>query len=391
MSDEAPPVRPARPATDSAESAESQPDRATHQGDSQASRNFPCDGCGADLTLHIGLQSLKCEHCGYVKELQPPDGDVSENDFHEMVQRVIQHRKDAGSAESGLSEVTCSSCGGTVRFAGSLTSRDCPYCGAPLQLDDVHDAGDRIHVDGVLCFLVTREEARANLRTWVQSRWFAPNEFKKRGTQGRFSGVYLPYWTIDSLTGTAYTGQRGDHYYVTVGSGKNRRTVRRTRWYPASGRFQRFFDDVLVVAGTGLPDNRLEALEPWPLEKCVPFNKALLAGFFARTYDISLDAGFVRAKERIDEAIEADIRSRIGGDVQRIQTINTTYNALTYKHLLLPVWMMGYEFRRKAYQVVVNAGTGEVQGDRPYSWVKIGLAVLAGAGAIAAIVMMVRQ
>ncbi len=352
----------------------------------RAARNFPCDRCGADLTFHIGAQSLKCDHCGCVKELQPPDDSVSENDFAEMVDRVIQLRTEHGGDEAGLSEVTCASCGGTVRFAGTLTSRDCAYCGAPLQLERAHSAEQRIPVDGVLPFLVTRDDARANLRKWVQSRWFAPNEFKKRGVQGRFSGVYLPYWTFDSMTATAYTGQRGVHYYVTVGSGKNRRRVRRTRWYPASGKFQRFFDDVLVVAGKGLPDKRLEALEPWPLAKCVPFTKELLAGFLARTYDIELNVGFARGKERIDEAIKVEVRRRIGGDAQRIHSINTAYNALTFKHLLLPVWMMGYSFRKKPYQIVVNASTGEVQGDRPYSWVKIALTALAAAGAVAVVV-----
>lgn len=373
-------IPPSLKETDSAASHELQ-----HNGIERVSRNFPCDRCGADLTFHIDEQSLECDHCGHVKELQPPDSAVSEHDFREMVQRVIQLRKEYGSEEDGLSEVTCSSCSGTVRFAGTLTSRDCAYCGASLQLDDVHEAGQLIPVDGVLSFLVTRDDARANLRKWVQSRWFAPNAYKKRGVQGRFSGVYLPYWTVDSMTGTTYVGQRGVHYYVSVGSGKNRRRVRRTSWYPASGRFQQFFDDVLVVAGKGLPEKRLEALEPWPLAKCVPFNKELLAGFLARTYDIDLDVGFIRAKERIDEALETEVRHRIGGDVQRIHSINTAYNALTFKHLLLPVWMMGYRFRKKTFQVVVNAGTGEVQGDRPYSWIKIALAVLAGVGAIATI------
>jgi len=359
----------------------SQTDRTVH-----ATRHFPCERCGADLTFHIDAQTLKCDHCGHVKELRPPDGEVSENDFREMVERVKNHRREHADEETGLSEVTCASCGGTVRFAGTLTSQDCAYCGAPLQRDDIQEAEQRVPVDGVLPFLITRDTAQTNLRQWVKSRWFAPNEFKKRGVQGRFSGIYLPYWTFDSMTATAYSGQRGEHYYVTVGSGKNKRRVRRTRWYPASGRFQRFFDDVLVVAARGLPDNRLEALEPWPLSKCVPFNRELLAGFLARTYDVELDTGFVRAKERIDAVIEVEVRRRIGGDEQRIHAINTAYNALTFKHVLLPVWMMGYRFRDKPYQVVVNAGTGEVQGDRPYSWLKMVGAALVAAAVIAVIV-----
>jgi len=378
---EEPPPQPGAPPTATHQTVEAPEVRSESSG----SRNFPCEQCGADLTFHIGAGSLECPYCGHVKDLAPPEGTVAEQDFQQTLQRLLRTRKDQEPAGDDVSEVTCGSCGGTVRFTGTLTSRDCAYCGASLQREHVHQAEDRIPVDGIVAFRITRDTAQENLRKWVKSRWFAPNEFKKRGVRGRFSGVYLPYWTYDSMTATSYSGMRGEYYYVTVGSGKNRRTVRRTRWYPASGRFQRFFDDVLVVAGTGLPTKRLDALEPWPLADCVPFNRQMLAGLMARTYDVSLDEGFVEGKRRIDEAIEAEVRRRIGGDTQQVHSIDTAYNAITYKHLLLPVWMMGYRFRDKVYQVVVNAATGEVQGDRPWSWVKITLVSLAAAAVIGAI------
>jgi hypothetical protein len=175
-----------------------------------------------------------------------------------------------------------------------------------------------------------------------------------------------------------YSGERGEHYYVTVGTGKDRRRERRTRWYPASGRFQRFFDDVLVAATGGFPRPILRSLEPWPLHKCLPFTQEVLAGYFARTYDVDLDHGFVIGKQRIDEALDQDVRSRIGGDTQRVHSIDTRYDGLTYKHVLLPLWLMAYQYKDRPYQVFINAGTGMVQGERPYSWVKITLAVLGG-------------
>ena len=341
-------------------------------------RTFPCEGCGADLEFNVGVQSLKCPYCGFVKPLEfHADTEVAEQDFGAMLDRVAAQRDEGRRDEQGLSEVRCDSCGAAVRFAGTLTSSACAYCGVPLQLDNIHDAPHRVPVDGVLPFLIDREGARANLGKWVRSRWFAPNDFKTRGVRERFNGVYLPYWTFDSLTVTNYTGQRGEHYWVTVGTGNSKRRAPRTRWYPASGSFQRFFDDVLVVAASGLPDERIVALEPWPLNHCAPFNQEVLAGFLARTYDVPLEDGFAGARYRIDEALEAEVRKRIGGDVQRIHSIATRYLAVTYKHLLLPVWMLAYRYRDKSYQVVVNAGTGEVQGDRPYSWIKIALTALA--------------
>lgn len=342
-------------------------------------RIFPCEGCGADLEFNIGVQQLKCPYCGYEKELQiSEDAEIEEQDFHAMLARMEEMHEHDRHDETGQSQVRCSACGGSVVFTGSLTSSECPYCASPIQLDDVHDAEHRIPADGVLPFFITKDVARDNLNAWVNSRWFAPNDFKQKGGDGKFNGIYLPYWTYDTLTANAYSGQRGENYTVTVGTGDNKRTETRTRWYPASGAFQRFFDDILVLATRGLPRKLMQNLEPWPLSKCVPFTQEVLAGYLARTYEIELREGFVEAKQRIDGAIESDVRSRIGGDKQRIHSINTRYDALTFKHLLLPVWLLAYRYHEKTYQVMINAGTGEVQGERPYSWIKITLAVLGG-------------
>ena len=82
------------------------------------------------------------------------------------------------------------------------------------------------------------------------------------------------------------------------------------------------------------------------------------------------------------------MRSRIGGDEQRIDSINSRYDAISFKHLLLPVWLLAYRYHDKVYQVVVNASTGEVQGERPYSWIKITLFVL-GIAAVAGVIALI--
>lgn len=352
-------------------------------------RIFPCESCGSDLEFHIGEQAMKCPYCGHVKQIERRlEGELPEQEFHSMLERIRQWREEAqakkvnadpnaAEAESTHRELRCDSCGGNVEFYGTLTSTFCPYCGSPMQLEKAHKSEEhRIPVDGVLPFQIDHNHAKQNLTQWVNSRWFAPNSFRKEGASGEFNGVYLSYFTFDSMTLTAYSGQRGEYYYVTVGTGKNRRTERRTRWYPASGNFQRFFDDVLVLANTGLRRDFMLALEPWPLLKVVTFDQQLLAGLMARTYDIELDNCFVDGKQRIDAAIHAEVRQRIGGDTQVVSSVNSRYDAITYKHLLLPVWLLAYKHNNKTFQVFINAATGEVQGERPYSVWKILLTVL---------------
>jgi len=347
--------------------------------DQNAGRIFPCEQCGADLEFHIGQQRLKCPFCSFEKDLTIDDETaIVEQDFRATLTRIAELREQGeATGQPGDQEIRCESCGANVMFRGVLTSSECPFCGSPIQREKIHTASKRISVDGVLPFKIEQPKAKQNLAAWVRSRWFAPNEFKRRGAEGKFTGVYLPFWTYDSFTHNRYRGERGEHYYVTVGSGKNRRRERRTRWYPASGQFERFFDDVLVVAATGVHRELIHKLEPWPFQFLLPFNQEVMAGFIAQTYDLELDKGFTEAKQRIDAAIYSDVCSRIGGDEQRVHEIHSTYDPITYKHLLLPVWLLAYKFRSKTYQVVINAVTGEVQGERPWSWIKITLLVLA--------------
>ncbi|MGF1453311.1 MAG: hypothetical protein ACFB21_14695, partial [Opitutales bacterium] len=113
-----------------------------------------------------------------------------------------------------------------------------------------------------------------------------------------------------------------------------------------------------------------------------------LAGFRTERYQIDLEDAFKEANEQMATEIERSIERDIGGDKQRIRHRDTRYRSITFKHLLLPVWASAYRFKGKVFRFVVNARTGEVQGERPWSWFKIGLAI-AGAIAVALIVYFV--
>ena len=370
-------------------------------------RIFPCESCGADLEFHIGMQHLQCEYCGFAREISTlAAGGIREQDFATVLQRQASRRRErwlaedrdadatAGTRTAGqveeVNEIRCESCGGTVVFLGSLTSTECPWCASPVQREHVHRAGERIPVDAVLPFLITRKEAEQRIENWIRSLWLAPGDFRREGTGEKLNGIYLPFWTFDTLTTTEWAGQRGDRYTERVRRNGKTRHVRKTRWSHVSGVFQRFFDDVLVLATGRLEHDLTEKLEPWPLGHCRPFTPELLAGHFARTYEIELDAGFELARARIDEALSADIRRRIGGDRQRISQQETGCEAVTFKHVLLPVWMLAIRYEDRLYQVVVNAGTGEVTGRRPWSFWKICCVLLLAATIAVAVAVLAR-
>ena len=155
------------------------------------------------------------------------------------------------------------------------------------------------------------------------------------------------------------------------------RQVRHTRWYAASAVVVNQFDDVLVPATKALQEDRLSRLEPWDLPELKPYEPAFLSGFKAQRYQVDAPAGLERAKELMEPEILQTIRQDIGGDEQEIHQVSTRYWNVTLKHLLLPAWVGAYRFRDQVYQAIVNARTGEVQGDRPYSAAKIAVLVIA--------------
>lgn len=342
-------------------------------------RTFPCERCGADLVFHAGAQRLRCRACGFEQDLttQPgPATEIAERDLGARLAELARNRARHAPSPPAR-ELRCVGCGATVTFQGTLTAGFCAYCGVPLQREGVHEASERIPVDGLLTFRVEAPAARGALARWARSRWFAPSEFSRRGLDGRLEATYLPFFSFDAMTATWYRGHRGDHYWVTTGSGKHQRRELRTRWSPASGSFQRFFDDVFVPAFGSLPEPLLRQLEPWPVAEVRPFTPEALAGTLAHTYDIELGAAFGVARARIEAAIEGEARGRIGGNVQRVDELRTRWAGLTYKHLLFPVWLLAYRYGGRSYRVAVNACTGEVNGERPYSAIKIALAVIA--------------
>jgi hypothetical protein len=246
----------------------------------------------------------------------------------------------------------------------------------------------KIKPQALVPFALTEGQARAALKGWLGSLWFAPNSLLEYTRAGRaMNGVYAPFWTFDAATSSRYTGQRGEHYYetrtVTVNvngrSEQRQEQVQKTRWYPASGRVARHFDDVVVMASTSLPVRLGRELTPWDLGKLEPYNPDYLAGFQAEGYTVMLAEGYNTAQQEMAQIIEGDVRRDIGGDVQQITSVNTQYSNETFKHILLPIWMAAYKYGGKSYRFLVNGQTGEVQGERPYSAWKITFAVLGAA------------
>lgn len=353
-----------------------------------------CPNCGSALEFDPESGALSCSHCGDDSSAIVKDEtvEISENDFFATLQNL--------EADSEIDEevvTSCDNCGAEIVFEPNITSDLCPYCASPISAS-THSIR-MIRPAALLPFKITRENAASLYDKWLKSRWFMPSAVVKEARMMPLNGIYMPHWTYDSNTATSYSGSRGEYYYVTVSytttvNGKTvRRTrqERRTRWYSVSGFVNNRFDDVLVPASKSMPEDILRELEPWDLHSLVAYDADYIRGFREESYSKGLADGFKDAKEIMNSEIRETVKRDIGGDLQRIDSMNVSYNDISYKHILLPVWLGAFRYRNNSFLFSVNARTGEVQGKRPYSVVKITLFVLVLVAIVAFIVALIMR
>lgn len=345
-----------------------------------AQDHFPCDQCGAELVFQPGTHHLKCNYCGHVNLIEVEFSPIQEYDFQTALRKLHELKDEPNKVVSVLD---CPSCGAKFSLRPNEHAGDCPFCGAPAVINT--ENARHIHPESLLPFIIQERQAQEIFDKWIESRWFAPSALKNKSKRDeRLAGIYLPYWTYDSDTDTRYQGMRGIVYYdrqvyTAVVNGRPVRRVRqvpRVRWTPVSGQVDIHFDDILIGATKTLPRTIIDNLHPWDLENLVPYTEEYLSGFRSEIYQVTLDQGFEKARARMNAVIRQNIHRDIGGDQQRISASKTKHYDTTFKHLLLPVWSAAFRYNKKTYRFVINGRNGQIQGERPYSVVKITLSVI---------------
>ncbi len=339
-----------------------------------------CVNCGAELNYAPGTTELKCDYCGHSEEILPTD-----DGFEELELKKYLVEMGSLSHSEQITMLHCKNCGANQHIEEYYKSLHCVYCTMPLIIEDAYKE-DWILPGAVLPFQIDQQKAHAIFQKWVKKLWWAPNNLQRAALDPQNTkGLYAPYWTFDAQLSADYIGQRGDYYYVSVPysttvNGKSvmkTRQERRTRWTPAGGFIQGFVDDTLIKASKQRSGVIPRAVAHWNLERLQPFDTSFLAGFVTEKYTIPLKDGHIAANKEANNIATRWACRDIGGDTQRVSSIDMTLTDETFKHILLPVYVSAYRFKEKRYNFFVNGQTGAVSGQRPYSFWKIFLFILA--------------
>ncbi|WP_342511498.1 hypothetical protein MKY34_13740 [Sporosarcina sp. FSL K6-1522] len=335
-----------------------------------------CPSCGGNALFEPTTGTLKCPFCGSEKDIEHTQHNTIEHDFLQALEQEDHSWDDEKRV------FRCENCGAETLLDKNKVADFCSFCGSSHISTSEHHAGIKPAL--VIPFQISKDEAIIKFKGWIKKRYFAPSQLKKSYTLDTLSGAYIPYWTFDSQTTSAYTVRIGTYYYVTetrtvIEDGKPVQVteqVRHTSWRTESGRYYEFFDDVLVKASSNVADGLITHIEPFSLSKLVDYKTEYLSGFLAERYSIPLKEGWHDAKGIIDSRITNGIYGQVHGDEVRIVNVSTDYTAITYKHLLLPIWISSFQFNNKIYRFLVNGQTGKVSGKSPVSAVKVTFVVI---------------
>lgn len=339
------------------------------------SETYKCPSCGNFLKFDPAAQKLKCEYCGTERDIEPKPA-------QELFYTALSEQ---GYSEWGaVKSYKCPECGAMTLLEKYETTTVCPFCGAPNILE--RDELPGLKPNAVLPFKVPQEEAKTCFRKWLKKKWLAPFALKKEAKITKMRGVYIPIWTFDSNVSANYEARLGKTYTTTVGSGKNRRTVTRVRWFNVSGSIGSSYNDIQVEASQYIDPSALKKMSGFDTVNAVGYDDDYLAGFSAERYSLGLDSGWESAQQTIVSDLKRQIRARYP-QADRVDYINVypIYSGTTYKYVLSPVWVNSYRYRKKMYGCVVNGRNGNSVGKAPVSPVKASLLGIVIAAAVAAI------
>jgi hypothetical protein len=338
-----------------------------------------CPACGAQAEWNPSTQKLVCPFCGTESphRLDRDTGKVAEQDLARALRELPE---DARGWQTERRSVQCQSCKAVMVFDPARVGQNCEFCGSPA-LVSYDEIKAPISPAGVLPFRVDAATVRDTIRRWWRSKWLAPGRLWRTALVDTVKSLYIPYWTFDAQVRCLWDAEAGHYYYVPVtvtnSSGQRAtRMERRVRWEAASGVVDHFFDDEPVPGTQGLPLDLLKQVEPFPTADVLPYDTAFLSGHVVEHYRVVLFDAAQRSVDQMHAALEQLCARQIPGDTYRNLRIFPQFSGRTFKHVLVPVWLLSYMYGATAFQVIVNGYTGRIAGRYPKSVWKVVLLVL---------------
>lgn len=312
--------------------------------------HYKCPGCGNDMSFDPDSGELSCQSCGRQETIE---------DFPEELVT-------AAFSEDETKEYHCENCGAVLLTLAETTATRCSFCGAGVVIAD--RLSGSLAPAKVIPFTISKEEAVTAFKKWCRKGLLTPKGFMNADRIKSITGMYVPFWLFDlnskvqvNAVGTKVRTYTSGEYIYTE-----------TKYYDAFRDIDLHYVKIPVDASEKMNDELMDKLEPFPYDQLKDFKTPYLAGYIAEKYNYTSDELLPRAKEKISDYIESYIRSTLSG-YHSVHYNNKSIDTRNVKndYVLLPVWMVSYDYNQSEHIFAMNGQTGKVVGKPPISTGKV--------------------
>lgn len=335
---------------------------------------FKCPQCQAMTAYSVADGGLRCTYCGYY---EPPARTLvgkGAQEFEFTVETLAVASQAHGWGEA-RKELQCQNCNARATLPPGRLTHTCPFCGSNrvLQQDASQDA---LRPRFLIPFKIEADACRPIAEKWLGSSWMTPKSLKQSAVAG-FTGIYLPYWTFDTVTRADWKAEVGHQEtrqrYNSATKSHESYTVTVWRW--ESGRVRKFFDDLLVPGTAKLSRVLLNTLQDYDTQALVAYEPQYLAGFLAQAYDVPLEKAWEEGREQMRADTRDDCREQASTSQIRNFSMALDFSEESWRYILAPIYLTVYQYDGQPYQVMINGQTGAIAGQRPVDWNKVWLVV----------------
>ncbi len=331
----------------------------------------PCPNCGAHLRYEVAAGALRCDHCGTTQAVpganslavwlgMPPDLSTPEAQGEVIGREILR----------------CRSCGATSELSSRTSSMACPFCGSP-QVVRGQGTHYLIPPKAIVPFLFDRDDALRVLREWLGQGWLHPDDLAEQAEITDLQGSYLPFWGFKGLVEVNFRLENtsGLETLPMIPSVQNQHIT---------------VPDMLIPASYSLEKDIWKEIQPFELDRAVPFRPEFLSGWPAEIYQVALADATIQARDHmakeargkaqamVDVYVDTSDADRFANNM-RLGYHSNNRRQVTYRpevcgvkldsfqHFVLPVWLGAYRYRGKSYSFAVNGQTGKAGGEAPHS------------------------
>jgi DNA-directed RNA polymerase subunit RPC12/RpoP len=339
----------------------------TEQVDEVQAESFACPKCGGLVSFDLQTSQVTCKYCGYQGRTEDKlISDQEEKPLDFVLPTTLGHRW-----ADAQQRVSCTSCGAVGLLPPGQKTTQCPYCGSN-QMIASSNSDELIDPQGIALMKFDPAKIQHIVKKWLGRGFFAPDDLVVAVQRLFLRPAYYSCW--------AFSGNMEMQWKCEVNEG----TSKNPHWLPRSGIESSFFDNVLVSGVSALTQAELKSIEPFNMKEILEFKPDYLAGWLTMVYDRSVSNASLLAREKVTKKMRGELGTRveIGREKRNLTMSAGDWIGMTYKHLLLPVWIGTYRYRGKEFHLLVNGQTGKVGGRKPRDTVKVVLSTIAVATSI---------